>query len=67
MTRRADLVEDIVTGVIRRTGRRPTRLQALRVTLAWCHGYLDAWLDKHRHKLSLQYWLGRWAGSRWGG
>jgi hypothetical protein len=36
--------------------------RALMVTLAYYHGYLAAWWDWHRHKLSLQYWLGRWAG-----
>ena len=48
-------------------GRPATRVQELRISLAWYHGYLAAWRDEHRHKLSLQYWLGRWAGSRWGG
>ena len=52
-------------------GRPATRMQELRISLAYYHGFLagrrDRWLDRHRPKLSLQYWLGRWAGSRWGG
>jgi hypothetical protein len=48
-------------------GQPATRLQELRISLAWYHGYLACWWDRRRPKLSLQYWLGRWAGSRWGG
>jgi hypothetical protein len=43
-------------------GRPATKAQELRISLAWYHGYLAAWWDEHRYKLSLQYWLGRWAG-----
>jgi hypothetical protein len=43
-------------------GRPATRVQELVISLAWYCGYLAAWLDEHRCKLSLQYWLGRWAG-----
>jgi hypothetical protein len=48
-------------------GRPPTRAEELLISLVWYCGYLAAWLQGRRHKLSLQYWLDRWAGSRWGG
>jgi hypothetical protein len=45
-------------------GRPATGAEELVILLDWYCGYLAAWLHGHRYKLSVQYWLGRWAGSR---